>query len=421
MTLPHAFTDVGAGLTPHQRICLSAFLIDFAVMIGILVLPFYVYNQIGGDAAMSGTFGACQAALYAILCLASAKFVSRAKNGLNWAALGIAIFAVTSVLLPVFRGAVICCIIATVSMGALALVWPALHAWVGAEPDVRRRAYHMSWFNISWSFGFAISPLFAGPLYDYDYRIPFFVLFAACVPILILLRSLPSDKDYFGVATQEVIEARADHDRASESHLYAAWCATIVGAALGGVTRTVYPKQIEDLVSASQLRILFEDTPSTILTAHAATKYSWLAFSFAITTAITFLVLGRTHRWQHNLKLSFGLQLAAAGAFWVLGNTRSLIVMMACFVIVGVMAGVTFFSSVFYSMADPDHKHGRAAINEGAVGIGGFAGSLLFGLLAGRYGLAVPFHYTPVFIVAALLLQIILLRHGACKYSAPRE
>ena len=41
------------------------------MMIGIVVLPFYVYNQIGGDAAMSGMFGASQAAAYALLCLVS--------------------------------------------------------------------------------------------------------------------------------------------------------------------------------------------------------------------------------------------------------------------------------------------------------------------------------------------------------------
>jgi MFS family permease len=403
-------------MTPHQRICLAAFLFDFAMMIGIVVLPFYVYNQIGGDAAMSGVFGASQAAAYALLCLVSVKFVSRAKNGLNWAVLGVTVFAVSSILIPAFRDPIICGAVATVSMAAAALFWPALHAWVGAEPDVERRAHRMSWFNISWSSGFAISPLFAGPLYDYDYRLPFLLLFATCIPIFILLRSMPREKDHFGVAAPEVIEARAGHDRASEAHLYAAWCATVVGSALGGVTRTVYPKRIDDLVASGQLRILFEETPASILTSGAATKYSWLAFALALTAAITFLVLGRTRGWQHNFKPLIVLQLAAAVAFWILGNTRSLLVMMACFVVVGCFASVAFFSSVFYSMADPDHRHRRAAINEGAVGAGTFAGSLVFGYLAGRYGLSVPFHYTPAFIAVALVAQILLLKHGAHKH-----
>jgi len=388
------------------------------MMISIVVLPFYIYSQIGGDAAMSGIFGASQAAAYALLCLVSVKFVSRARNGLNWALLGVSIFAVSSILIPAFRGAIVCGAVATVSMAAAALFWPALHAWVGSEPDLERRAYHMSWFNISWSFGFAISPLFAGPLYDYDYRVPFFVLFATCIPILILLRSMPREKDHFGVAAPEVIQARAGHDRASEAHLYAAWCATFVGGALGGVTRTVYPKRIDDLVASGQLRILFEGTPASILTSGAATKYSWLAFALALTAAITFLVMGRTRGWQHNFKPLIVLQLAAAAAFWILGNTRSLLVMMGCFVVVGCFASASFFSSVFYGMADPDYKHRRAAINEGAVGLGGFAGSLIFGYLAGRYGLSVPFHYTPAFIAVALVAQILLLKYRANKHLA---
>ena len=405
-------------MTPHQRICLAAFLFDFAAMIGMVVIPFYIYNQIGGDAAMSGVFGACQAAAYALLCLVSAGFVSRAKNGLNWAVLGVTVFAISSVILPLFRGPVICCVIASVSACAMALFWPALHAWVGADPDVHERAYHMSWFNISWSFGFAISPLFAGPMYDHDYRMPFVLLFATCIPIFILLRSLPHEKDHFVEATPEAMEARADYDRASEAHLYAAWCATLVGSALGGVTRTVYPKRIDDLVSAGQLRFLFEASPASILTSGAATKYSWLAFVLALTAGITFLVMGRTRRWQHNFRLVVGLEVAAAAAFWVLGHTQSLVVMMGCFIVVGALAGATFFSSVFYCMADPERKHRRAAINEGVVGLGAFAGSLIFGCLAGWYGLAVPFHYTPVLVAAAVVAQILLLRRGVLKRQA---
>lgn len=405
-------------LNPHYRICLVAFLIDLAVMISITVLPFYVFNQIGGGAGLSGAIGATQAAFYAITCLGSAAFVSRTKNGLTWAFAGIALFGASSCALPMFRGPLVCGAIATASMTALALVWPALHSWVGAEPDPHRRARRMSLFNISWSFGFAISPLAAGPLYDHDYRLPFVLLFVVVVTTLIVLRTVPRETDHYGAVSQDVIDARAGHDRASEVYLYAAWCATLMGSLLAGVTRTIYPKQVEDLVASGQLRILFEEVPASFLTAGAATKYSWLAFALGLTAAFSFLVLGRTRHWQHNFHYLFWLQVAAAAAFWILGGTHSLIVMAVCFIITGALCGVSFFSGVYYSMANPEHKHRRAAINEGVVGVGGFAGSMGFGYLAERYGLAMPFHYAPLLIAAGLAVQILLLQYGIRRQRA---
>jgi MFS family permease len=270
----------------------------------------------------------------------------------------------------------------------------------------------MALFNVSWSFGFAVSPLVAGPLYDYDYRWPFVLLFVVAALTIALLRSLPHEKEYFAPATEEVLVARADHDQASEAYLYAGWCAALVGSVLATVTRNVYPKRIDELVAAGQLRVLFEAEPFELLTRAAATKYSWLAFALALTAAISFLILGRTRRWQHNFQYLVGLQVAGAAAFWVLGNTRSLVIMTSCFIVTGALAGVSFFTGVYYSMVDPAHKHRRAAINEGAVGAGGFAGSMAFGYLAERFDLATPFHYTPVFIALALGVQLLLLRHG---------
>ena len=404
-------------LKPHLKICLAAFLVDFAVMIGITALPFYLYNQVGGGAALSGGVGAVQAASYAAACLASAAFVSRAKNAIHWAMAGVSLFALFSCLVPATRNPWLCGAWATLAMASMALVWPALHSWVGAEPDVNLRARRMGWFNISWSSGFAISPLLAGPLYDYHYWLPFVFLSGVAGLCVAALWTLPNEKAHFGAVSQEVIDARAGHDRSSEVHLYCAWFATLMGSAVATVTRMVFPKRVDELVSSHQLRILFESTPADFLTHGAATKYSWLAFVLGLTAAITFLAMGNTRRWQHTFSFLFWLQVASGIAFWVLGATRSLVVMALCFIVIGAFSGGAFFASVFYSMANPERKHRRAAINEGVVGMGGLVGSLVFGYLAGCYGMAFPFHYTPVFIALGLIVQAALLHHGRVRMA----
>lgn len=138
----------------------------------------------------------------------------------------------------------------------------------------------------------------------------------------------------------------------------------------------------------------------------------------AITTSLTFIVMGHTTRWRHRFGLLVGFQVVAAAAFWALGRTRSLAVMAVCFVLVGAAYGGTFFASAYYSLASAEHKHRRAAINEAAVGAGGFAGSIAFGCLAGRYGLGMPFIYTPLFIAAAIVVQMALLRRTGRRLGA---
>ena len=404
----------------HIRICLAAFLIDLAVMAGMIAMPFYIFQHIpGGNVGMSGAIGATQAALYAITCFFSASFATKTKNGLVWAFIGVALYAVSFSILPFFTSAWIFGTLATIAMMGMALTWPALHSWMGAEPDLKLRAKRMGWLNISWSSGFAVSPLIAGPLYDHDYRLPFVFLFLACVAGWILLRSLPHEKDHFGETSQEELDARAGHDLASEQLLYASWCATMVANAVSGVTRTVFPKRVEDLVGRGELRFLFEDVPAAFLhlSDNAATKYSWLAFGLGAMSALCFWAMGHSRQWQHRFSFLVILQLLTAIAFWALAETRSLVVMMLAFIIIGIFSGCAFFASVFYSMANPALKHRRAAVNEGLVGVGGFLGSLGFGYLAECYGLAFPFLYTPVFILAAIGLQFILLRMGRKAYA----
>lgn len=402
-------------MTPHVRICLAAFIIDGAVMIALIALPFFVFKQLGGSVAMSGAIGASQMAGYALTCFLVSGVVSRAKNGLHWALLGFSLFTLFICILPFFRNPWVCGAIVTVAFSSQALIWPALHSWVGAEADPVSRTRHMGWFNLAWSFGFAVSPLMTGPMVDFDYRLSFVALFGLGILGAGLVWSMPHERAHFRAASAEELEARADHDRASEAYLYASWCATFLANIFVAVTRTVYPKRIEELVYSGELRFLWETTPSEILMSGDATKYSWLASALAFSTALSFLVLGKTLFWRHNSAVLFGMQLAAAGAFWVLGHTHSLVAMMLCFSVIGVLVGVAFFSSVYYSLADPLHKHRRATINEGVVGLGGFLGSIVFGNMVAYFGLGLPFHATPLFILGALAVQWRLLQHGRAR------
>ncbi len=402
---------------PHIRMCLAAFLMDGAVMVGLLVIPFYAFRQLGGDVALSGTLIAVHAAAYTVACIVVSGQVKRAENGLNWAIVGGILFTLCISSLLFVRNVWLAGLLVGVGYGCQSLVWPALHSWVGAEPDPAIRARNMGLFNVAWSGGFAVSPLLAGPLYDLDYRLPFLLLFTLGTGSLLLIRSVPHERDHYGVLTPDLLAARAGHDRASESLLYAAWVATFIMNMLAGVTRAVFPKRVEDLVVSGELRILFEDTPWLDLSGGAATAYSWLAFVLSFATATAFFTLGRSDGWRHRFRPLLLWQAGAGAAFFCLAYTRSLAVMLACFGVIGAALGFAFFASVYYSLANPERKHARATLNEAYVGAGNFLGSIVFGHLAAQFGLLLPLKFTPVFIAAVLAAQVLLVRRGRARHG----
>jgi MFS family permease len=401
--------------TPAVRICLVAFTLDFAVMIGIVVTPFFVLNQLGGSAQTVGIFGAVGAAVYASSALISAGFVSRTKNGLNWAAGGILIYAIFYTLMAFFSDWRVALAVSCVGSATLSLVWPALHSWVGAEPNLARRARTMSWFNIAWSFGFSTSPLVAGPLYDANYVYAFAALFVICGIALALVKSLPHESAHFEEPTEALLLARADDDRASEVYLYMGWCTTFVANLLAGGMRYLYPKRVGDLVAAGELRLLWEDVPAAFLTRAPATNFSYLAFAFSFATALMFLLLGRTHWWKHRFSFVVVMQIGAAAAYFILARTHSLIVMCLCCSVAGAFLGLAFFSATYYSLSNAKRKHGRASINEASVGFGGFVGSLACGVIAEHYGTETPFLYMPVLITLGIVTQWALLIYGRAR------
>lgn len=395
------------------------FLLDFAIMVGVIAMPFYVYDVLGGGETMSGLIGGIQMGVYSLTCMIMSRFVARARNGLWFALFGVALFAVTNGPAPWMPNPYLFGAALAVAFMGISMVWPALHSWIGAEPDPAKRTRYVGWFNVSWSFGFAVSPLAAGPLYDLDFRLPFMVLIVLSIVCFLLIRSLPHERDYFGVATTETRAEHAEHDQASESFLYAAWAATFVANVLVGVTRTVYPKRVKDLLESGSLNLIGGWALPDFLATAPATTFAWIASVLSIMTALAFLTLGGSTWWRHRFHGLFIAQAASAAAFWALGRTTSLLVMAACFAVVGATLGLAFFSSVYYSLADPARKHARTTINEGVVGLGGFAGSAVFGYLIGSYqDTALPFRYTPLFILAAMLLQWLLLRYGHRRVRA---
>lgn len=389
---------------------LAAFLLDFSVAIGLTAMPFFIYERLNGGVALSGAVGAVQMAVYALGCFLSAGFVSRAGNCLHLALLGVAVFALLFATLPWVSTSALCIVAASAPFLGLALAWPAMQAWLGQEPDPVARARHLAGFNIATAFGFTFSPLLAGPLYDADFRLPFIALAGLCVLVLGLIASL-SRVDAHPRAEQGEQDNAQDPgaSQITVGLLYASWAATFTANGLFAAVRSVYPMRVKELATSGTLTVFGDFRPALLDTVGPATTYSWLAFLLSLATVVCFAILGRTHAWRGRLSLLIAGQLAAAAAFALLSHARSLAVMILCFAVVGANYGVCFFASLYYSLAHAQTRHKRAAINEGVLGAGGFAGGIGLGYAAESAGITDAFQWTPLFVLLAIAVQAALL------------
>ena len=398
---------------PHHRMYAAAFLLDFSVAVGILTMPFFIVERLHGGAALSGTVGAVQMALYAVCCLASAGFVSRARNGLRWAVAGVGIFGLLFILVPWTSSPGLCLLAASVPFLGLALAWPAMQAWLGQEPNPDIRARHLAGFNTATAFGFTISPLLTGPLYDAGFRMPFVLLVMLCAVVIAFLLSLMPGTTRVRHASQE--EPAAEERGVvpvTRGLLYASWAALFTANGLVAAVRSVYPVRVEALAADRSL-VLWPGSRSALLDAVGpATTYSWLAFLLSLCTVLCFAAMGRTRAWQGRFSILALGQIAAAVTFIALGRTQNLFIMAACFAVIGCAYGLCFFASLYYSLADVRERHRRAAVNEGLLGAGGFAGSIGLGHAAALLGVTVAFQWVPVLVAPAIVVQILLLRNA---------
>jgi len=403
-------------LHTHHRLCAAAFLLDLAVGITITVMPFFLYDLLGGTETMSGTVGAVVSGAYALGCLVSLRFLPRMANPMPWAAAGAFMNCSLFALAFYCRQPVLFGLLLSIGTTGNSIAWPAMHSWMGGEHDPHRRARIMGEFNISWSAGLATGPLIGGFLYDISAGLPFLAVGGVGAVSGLLILSMPHEKTHHGEATEAQLFARAGHDRLGEAYLYAAWLANMAGWAMVGIARMVFARRVKDLVLAGDLRLFFEDAAPAFLRHNEASIFSIMSFTLSLVSCLAFFTMGKTAFWHHRLRYLVILQLACAAAFYVLGSTTSLAVMTLCYAVFGLFGGAAFFSAVYYGTANPTRKHGRTAINETVVGVGGLLGAQSFALLALRYPMETLLRWTPLAVLAFILLQAAALRLGKRRF-----
>ncbi len=387
--------------------CFVGFLVDFAIMVGVVCLPFLILEHLPeGNTSISGKVFAVQMGVYTLACLTVAGVVRKSKNILIWPKVGLVLFICSYPLFPFVKNVFAYYIFSAISFVGMALCWPAFYAWVGTLSNEKDRQFSLALFNIAWSTGFTVSPLVAGPMYDFDYRLPYIFLLCISLISLIILFLLPArwnreDEEI----VNEIMDPGGGLGGSAELngvYLYPFWIGVFLANFLVVVLRATYPEHLKNMVENGLLRFLFESSSSQFLVSNPATKFSLPSAMLSLGTAGLFISMARATFWKYRMGVLFTFQILSSIAILLLSISRSLVLISFCFAVIGANHGLTFFASTFYSTQDPKLSHRRASINEGLVGLGGVIGSYAFGNLVNSYGVSVS--YKIILVIVGLVM-----------------
>jgi predicted MFS family arabinose efflux permease len=246
----------------------------------------------------------------------------------------------------------------------LLLVWPALEALAIADEPPERVPHMVGLYNLTWSGSAAVAYFTGGPLYD---RIGAGMIFGVPAAIfllqLIVLVWLSRRRSLVPVAAgpAPVVPAAVDlreHSKRSFTFLRLAWLANPLSYMAIYTLLAVMPGL------AASLGL----TPTEVGLFCSIWFFARLA---------SFILLWQWPGWHYRFRFLAGGYALLVASFLTILLAPNLLVLVIGQVVFGASAGLTYYSSLFYSMDLSDAKAEHGGLHEAGVGLGICAGPLV--------------------------------------------
>ncbi|MBN1872367.1 MAG: MFS transporter [Candidatus Omnitrophica bacterium] len=370
---------------------IAAFLADFALGVVLLSLPLLLIYRFEASSLTLGLFGALGALIYSSGVVAFGRLSDR-MNRRTVLLSGCVLFVVSYLILPLSHD--IKCVFALYIPAAfsMALFWPTIQSWLSQGLDKKALLRSLKYFNIFWCAGLTFGFLISGFLFSIDYKAPFFFgVTLLCIVFFILLRQPIVSETEDEPARKVFIQTENDRPKESERYLYIAWFANFASWYIVGTVRNIFPKLgIELGFSSGFIGILI--------------------FIMMLAQTFVFFILGKTARWHYRLTPLVACQALALLALAILMRNSGVVYLMIAFFLLGISGGMTYFSSIFYSLYGFIDKGKRSGLHEGFIGAGAFLGPLVGGVTAGTLGIRTPYVFAFFMLVIIIIFEISMAR-----------
>lgn len=391
------------AFSPVRRLFIAAFVFDLAIaMVGLSVQ--FLGNALGAKPMILGLLGMASPAAYALGCLFTGRLSDRVGRRVLVSA-SCLICAAAWLAMTQVKGPLQLLAIIPISGAAISLFWPPLQAWL-SEITVgghRRLVANIGSFNISWTVGLMLGPPAAGLAWGLGPSAPFVIAAISTLGLLFLLQSIPDQVDGGGVEIDEDRHRVRQDPEVARHYLHLAWIANCASWFGKGMNLVVFPKLALDIGFTAQ-------TIGLVLAMYLAGQL------------MMFIALRSLSGWQFRLWPLLAALVVGSGGWMLAYVSQSPLLFAAAFAVAGMGAGVTYASSLFYSVDGQTAARGaRTGIHEAVLGSGVFLGPLFGGAIADYVGLQEPYLFAAVFfcIIAAILVVVRRSKRGSGGAAEP--
>jgi MFS family permease len=252
-----------------------------------------------------------------------------------------------------------------------AFFWPPLQAWLSEVGGRERLAERLGLFNLAWSLGIMVGPMIGGFLFAVDYRLPWCYAMLTNSSLVLLLLLLRKQTSAAAPPPPPPADEAARRNNAAEFLSLVLWANFASFFCLSNV-QSLYPK----LASVRDL------SPQLI---------GCLLFMVGAAQSAFFIVLRATRAWHFRYGPLVAVHGLAAAGMLIIFQTVSVPLLAFAFSLIGIALGLSYYSSLYYSLCGDGDAGRRSGIHELMVGSAFFLGPLLGGFAAQYLGLRSPF------------------------------
>lgn len=283
---------------------------------------------------------------------------------------------------------------------ALAAFWPAFEAWIGERQDGRPLVKRVGIFNLFWTVGLMVGFLgggYIGYLGGVQTRGLFYFasIAALCAAVMITIQPDPVNREEKAISHEHDVP---DQQLATR-YLYLSWLANAVSYLTLSIVRYIFPKFIDQQIDMLGITLSMAPLMSGLmLVCQVAAQF------------VTFFVLGATERWHYKFTPLVISQILSAFGFLIIWRSNSPAFWAFGLMIIGFNIGMTYFSSIYYSLHGSSDPGSKSGWHESILHSGTVIGPSIGGTLANYAGLKSPYLFCAAMMIIGLPVQFIILR-----------
>lgn len=374
---------------------LAAFLATIAIGAVLSIgVPLFAGKQLNAGPLFLGSIGALGALFYTPFVIGFGRLIDRFNRRLLLI-VGCALFSLAYIIMMRVKCLYQILLIYPLGTIGTAMFWPSIQSWLALDLDRAHLLRSLGIFNVSWSAGWMVGPLLGGFLYEAGYKVPFIFASTLAVLIILLLARQPLILERSAeVKKNSPFEVKVGPAKA-DAFLHAALVANFATWFFIGIMRNLFPKLGTELGMGS-------------------VTIGVLVFCFGLSQTVIFIVLRRTQRWQYRLIPLVAIQSLAILGLLIILLMRSSIAFIPAFVLLGISGGMTYFSSIFYSLYGYLDKGRRSGVHEACIGAGCFFGPLMGGGFSHIFNnLKAPYLAALILMVLAIVVEVRMVKSGS--------